>query len=280
MGEAWFMGKERKLFDNLAENDSSNICWHDVVEALGEIAYGVGGFGPRDEWRQWFHYLLGLSIAQVCEAHDDDLLQSLITAFFTQYPAGLDIGPYPGFREDVLLTLGQCVTSLGFWEEVSSKLDDPFDYFGVDELLESVSASLFFCVKYLKPNELEAWTRSLFELDFPLWKALLLEWLVGAHKLLNGDIHQPYELSSAESQNLEWSWSSSLNGNYTGDFSEAIKPIPFLPETNRNRFMRCVRNELTEEVYWKWRYSIEKVPYLEVWLTTSANKAYDLYVDA
>ena len=58
MGEAWFMGKERRLFHEL-QGDLDALCVSQLQAPLGEIASGTSSFGPRDEWREWYHHLLG-----------------------------------------------------------------------------------------------------------------------------------------------------------------------------------------------------------------------------
>ena len=58
------------------------------------------------EWNNWYHYLLGALVPRSHEAFVSYLLESLLTGFMAIYPNGIYREPYEGFREDVLLTLG------------------------------------------------------------------------------------------------------------------------------------------------------------------------------
>ena len=53
MGEAWFMGKERRVFTEL-ENNISDLPVNLLHQILNEIGAGVASFGLRDEWGEWF----------------------------------------------------------------------------------------------------------------------------------------------------------------------------------------------------------------------------------
>lgn len=71
-----------------------------------ELASGTSSFGPMKEWNNWYHYLLGALVPRSHEAFVSYLLESLLTGFMAIYPNGIYREPYEGFREDVLLTLG------------------------------------------------------------------------------------------------------------------------------------------------------------------------------
>src|SRR6516162_3044560 len=75
MGEAWFMGERRRLFDNL-QGDLSLLSTRDLQEPLEEIASGTSSFGPMAEWHSWYHYLLGQALPRANECFVSSLLES------------------------------------------------------------------------------------------------------------------------------------------------------------------------------------------------------------
>jgi hypothetical protein len=108
-GEGWFIGKKRRMYTELidaplAEVDPKFLS----MEVLFEIASGTMAFGHRDEWEDWFRFLLPGLIPRATEttfgAEVRWLLQSVITAFFSVFWHGIN-DEYPGFRRDVLDTL-------------------------------------------------------------------------------------------------------------------------------------------------------------------------------
>jgi hypothetical protein len=120
MGEAWFMGNERRMYTELS-GDLRQLPVDTLTKALYEITSGTSCFGPFDEWNVWFHYLLGRLIPRGCEFSGCQfLLESLITAFISQYPSGVRVEPYPGFLDDSLNSLGRCLMDSTFclvWNE-------------------------------------------------------------------------------------------------------------------------------------------------------------------
>ena len=114
MGEAWFMGKTRSMYTGLM-GDLDALSVDELVEPLSEIATGTRSFGPFTEWTEWFHYLLGHLVPR---SHvSDSLLETLITAFMSLYPDGIDNEPYRGFGSDVLNTLGRCMMDRTCWAD-------------------------------------------------------------------------------------------------------------------------------------------------------------------
>jgi hypothetical protein len=117
-------------------------------------------------------------------------------------------------------------------------------WYDADGLL---SASLFFCLKYLSEDEVGPWFESLIAIPNPYWTVQILVWLIGAHPMLTGAVGQPSEFPEEGPYRIGWDWSHTLSGNYTGNFDPPIRLSPFLPEPNRNAVLAVVRrNDLTE----------------------------------
>ena len=116
MGEAWFMGSERRMFNELL-NDLDGLSAYEIQKPLEEIASGTSAFGPLDEWTSWYHYLLGALLPRSHEHFVDYVLEYLITGFMALHPNGIQQPPYEGFREDVLMSLGSAIMDDSCWND-------------------------------------------------------------------------------------------------------------------------------------------------------------------
>jgi len=115
MGEAWFLSEERYMHAWLAERPLADAPVPDFMNALWDITSGTGSFGRREEWDEWFRYMLP---DLVLRGHEDHirytLLETTVSAFMVIFPSRLE-EVYEGFREDALATLGACLMSPEFW---------------------------------------------------------------------------------------------------------------------------------------------------------------------
>lgn len=287
MGEAWFMGDERYMFDYL-RGDLEQISVRGLMRPLEEIASGTHSFGVLEEWNVWFHYLLSQLIPRAHEHHVDYLLEYLVTAFVTQYPAGVRNEPYQGFHLDVLNTLGKSIMDRQCWdgnEIVLGRIlwpsnNNPRKVWLWWEASGDFSASMFFCLKYLPSHAIPDWLRSVLRIESAHWRAQLIVWFVGAHKVLTGEIAQPSELKDGDgAPGITWEWSHVLNGEYTGDYGPNSPPADaFLPDESRIQALNTINEEATEELLLNWLSSIEKYDYLESELGDIPSRFADLYV--
>ena len=116
MGEAWFMGVERRLYTELAETPVAEANRFDLSHCLFELTSGTTSFGRRAEWEEWFRYLLPGLVLRGNEQHGfETLLEPTVTAFMVLFPKSLE-GEYEGFREDALASLGACVMRPEAWD--------------------------------------------------------------------------------------------------------------------------------------------------------------------
>lgn len=271
MGEAWFMSDERRMFVELFD-PPSGLPVDLLQHALYEIASGTGSFGPLDEWRAWFDYLLPHLVRRSHETYVDPLLEVTITAFITQYPTGIDDEPYSGFRTDVLNSLGRCLMDKVCWPggeiDVRVCLNKCFVqsiglwYWG--NASGSLSASLFFCLKYLRSDELQTWFESVFHISSPVWRAQVMVWLLGAHSVLTGTVKSPSRFPTRDSPQIEWDECHVLTGYYLDDHSPSRgEPVEFIPPANRQTALDIVTAYFTDDVFLEWLESISSVPSLE-----------------
>jgi hypothetical protein len=284
MGEAWFMGGERLMFTNLM-GDLSTLPVADLFNPLFEITSGTGSFGPYDEWTEWFHYLFAQLTPRAHEQYVASLVEPLISGFITQHPAGAGPEPYQGFRRDVLQTLGQSLMQRHCWADGRVVLGTMLHRYksanvGLWYWFDAsgdFSASMFFCLKYLAPDQIEPWLTSVLEISCPYWRAQVLVWFVGAHAMLTGSQEQLSEFDSARRPQMDWENSHCLKGRYSGDHrDDAPPPPPFLAVANRIEAQRVLHAFLTEDRCLEWVLSIAKHPELEAELAELPDRFWEL----
>jgi hypothetical protein len=88
MGEAWFMGENRRMFHGL-NGDLCQLSARALQEPLEEITSGTSSFGPMAEWNSWYHYPLAQLLPRSHESFVDSLLESLVTGFIALHPNGV-----------------------------------------------------------------------------------------------------------------------------------------------------------------------------------------------
>lgn len=253
MGEAWFMGDMRRMYPQL-RGDLDALPDDDIERAFVEIATGSSSFGPFEEWIAWFHYLLPRLVEREWKPTYYQPAEVLITAFMAQHPASDGSLPYPGFRNDALVTLGRYIMSPRFWPDGEldvanclSKVTWPSGIVGWFKAGNLLSASLFFCTKYLARSDVETWFRSVIAIPNRYWQVQIMTWLVGAHPILTGEIGQPSDFSEDASFSIEWDWSHILDGHYSGSYGPPLHLIPFLPAENRETIVQIARGMEVEE---------------------------------
>lgn len=271
MGEAWFMGEHRRMFDELL-GDIGALSTHELKHVLDEISSGTGSFGPQAEWHDWYHHLLGVLLPRSHEAFVGSLLESLITAFIALYPNGLYRAPYPAFRDDVLLTLGRCMMDRDCWNGSDITIgkilrrsnNNPNRIWLWWDASGDLSSSMFFCLKYLPEPCIGDWLRSVLAIPSPHWRTQIIVWMVGAHDLLNDRIHWPSEFPENAYPAVHWEWSHCLRPALAdNDESGAAPMASLLPPGNRLRALQVFDEHFTDDVFLEWLESIRQVPYLE-----------------
>jgi hypothetical protein len=269
MGEAWFMSEERHVFHEL-EGDLATLSAWQLQRPLEEIASGTSSFGPHAEWHAWYHYLLGQLLPRSHEAFVSPLIESLITGFIALYSNGINVGPYPQFRSDALVTLGRCMMEARCWNRseivVGSMLhrsnNNPNRVWCWWDASGDFSASLFFCLKYLPPPLIRDWFQSVLDIASPHWRAQTLVWLIGAHEMLSGRTNWPSEFLAEARPSIGWEWSHCLRPELASADESGVPPVPsLLPESSGIQVLELVHSHFTEDVFLDWLTSIARVPY-------------------
>ncbi|MBV9220115.1 MAG: hypothetical protein JOY94_11920 [Methylobacteriaceae bacterium] len=280
------MSDERRMYPELLGN-LADVSVENLQRILAEIASGTSSFGPRDEWRDWFHYLLPRLIPRSHETSVYSTLEVLITAVLTQYPTGLEGARYPGFREDVLGTVGQCLMDAVCWPDgvldanvcLNRHFVTRVGLWFWDQASGPLSASMFLCLKYLLPQQVKPWLDSVLAIDEPHWRAQVMIWFLGAHGMLSGAVRQPSQFAVSDYPAIDWDWSHCLTGNYSGDHRGNVAKVEFISEANRRSAIEAVKGHFSEPVFLDWLQSFATDPSLEAELAETPYWFYDLYRD-
>ena len=247
MGEAWFMALERRMYAQLLD-DLDTVDDGEIEKALEQTATGPGSFGQREEWTEWFHYLLPRLVTRDWHTGLHSSMEVLFTAFMAQHPWVESPWPYQRFRTDALATLGRFVMAPRFWPDGEldvvaclDKRETPSGLFGWYKTSGLLSASLFFCAKYLPPGDVPGWFRSVLAIPDRRWTAQVITWLVGAHAILTDESGWPDDLPRADSFGVDWSWSHALHGWPPGGIAPSSDRMPFLPAENRASILQATQ---------------------------------------
>lgn len=267
MGEAWFMGVERRMFNELL-GDLQAIGPFELQNPLEEIVTGASSFGRMDEWEQWYHYLLAQLLPRGHEHYVEYLLEFLVSGFVATYPSGTEQAPYGRFKEDVVLTLGKAIMDASCWQGTNIRIGTmlhrsdncPAKVWCWWDASGDFSASMFFCLKYLPPTLVSEWLASALSIPSPHWRAQLIVWLVGASECLQSGCW-PSDFKERARPSVSWAWSHCLDSGLLGTDGHESKS--FIPAENREAALRTVRRHITEDVYLEWLASMSAFPYLE-----------------
>ncbi len=172
--EAWFMSGNIHYHYWLFQ-PIGTLTSHDLTHYLYDTCGGIMNFGRREEWVGWFHYLLPYLLPRFREL---DMLELMMNYIFNLYPDGL-IDEYPGFRADILATLPQAIMSSDFWQD--GDLSDSVHFYELWGEFHSshIFCSLFFCLRYLTPDEIVSWVASIAAVKGKIWRSTIWRWLDG-----------------------------------------------------------------------------------------------------
>jgi hypothetical protein len=253
-GEAWFIGKERKIFSELIDQPVSEVPFKVITNFLFEVSSGVKSFRDATNevatWKAWFKYLLPKLLARANECEGGEfLLEYIISTFFRVYSDDLD-AEYQGFRQDALDTVGTAIMMPALWDERGENICAQFQCWMDDGPIwpvcsGAISASLCFCLTYLDQGQVKPWTESILSIQSNYFRAHFLAWLVGAHESVLA-VNSQIAMDRATVP-IDWAQSYLL-----GDSSLAI------PKANGAEFIQAVRIYLGLEGLLSWLDSISR----------------------
>jgi hypothetical protein len=221
-----------------------------LVDELEDYLLTTGGgivsFGRFAQWVQWFHYLLPYLIERSEEGEGRSILGETVTYFINLYPNGW-VEEYPGFREDVLTTLGQCLMKPKLWEgqdlskeliklenEVWMLYGEPYYCF------THLSPLMIFCLKYLKPEEITTWIASTAAISGSHWHYQLLTWLYQGLLFLTEFEHRKLE---KDKENDEHDYLGRWRIGWYGTWGliNFKTPYDFIPKENLEAFKAALK---------------------------------------
>lgn len=179
---AWFMGAEIHYFTGLMNYPPDEYPCDGLEYYLLDVASGLKNFGRFAEWVEWFHYLLPYLVERSLEGR---ILGHTVSYMINLYPNGIT-EEYEGFRVDVLSSLGMCLMRPELWEgnDLSKQVVDDErsqrELYGRSAYIELLSPAVFFCLKYLKPNEITSWVESFVRIPSINWHYQILSWIYQA----------------------------------------------------------------------------------------------------
>jgi|GEM_PF-5722161 len=204
MGEAWFLGRQRRIFTELERLDVENIPHGDMAKIFWEMTGGVSSFQREDNWDEWFYFLLGYLLEKENCACGKNI-EYLVSAGLVINSVFSDV-PYPQYKADLRDTLGHAIMCKLYWNELEDLTDDVN---GIDSWTNgplcsgAVSASIFLCLELLKEEQIESWLHSILRISGTYWRANVLCWFLSAHNLL----FQPDSFCNVDSRlfpSIEW----------------------------------------------------------------------------
>ncbi len=187
--EAWFMAPTQRYFSDLHETLTTKEDLQYIENYLFDTGAGLKNFGRFDEWVEWFLFLLPYLLEHILEGN---LLCLTINYFLNMYPDEVT-EEYAGFREDVLLTLPHAIMATALWEGNDLAKNPQWNYAWEGKAYSPLFATMFFCLKYLKADEIGSWVTSLTSTNGDLWKNLIFQWMKGLKTLAHLAEH-PQEL--------------------------------------------------------------------------------------
>ncbi len=248
-GEAWFMSPQRRMYPEFLNQPIATIPLSVIQSFLFEATTGILSFHDVPEaiesWRGWFRHLLPGLIVRGDETYAFHyLIESVFTIFFRVYSEGFE-GEYEGFRRDVLETLGRAIMLPSLWDDDGESICAQYqDWETCGSLWPScsgaISASLFFCLTYLKKDEVSVWTKSILAIECAYFRAHLLTWLAGSYEILASDAPNFRDIEQATSR-IKWLDSWTLE-----------KLAPLIPVANTQEFLATVRQVLTLDRLFVW----------------------------
>ncbi|MEH6420215.1 hypothetical protein [Pseudomonas sp. CGJS7] len=214
MGEAWFMGEDRQMYAGLMHPDPQAWPSSELENALDALTSGPRSFGHRAEWSRWFDFLL----PRVLERSDDvDFYEMLVSAVFVHCLDPALPGREPGFRRDLLDSLGRRLMAPSCWHNGQAggsdgllrQLGSRIHGIGADG---AFSAACCLVLRYLDSDAIEDWLQSVLAIEDPDWRCAFVVWLAGAAVLVF-DGEQPESMDNSPYLDIGWNRDWLLDGS-------------------------------------------------------------------
>lgn len=256
MGEAWFLGDDRKMYDNLIEEDLSLVPVEELFKVQGEITSGLSCHGPLEEWIDWYHHLLAFTINRFSEeVCSNSYHETLISSFMVLHQVQIENSHYTtypeSYRKDILDTLGTAIMDQAVWQDGEIRPDTFLDYTGegLPMIRGGFTASMYFCLKYLEPEQLFDWFRSAAAIKDIHWQAKLMCWLIALQEFVTGEVKQPKDLDYP----ISWEYAYHLTGFNIDIYPKyrKIQQFPFLTSERISAFLDILPGIITRDWFYE-----------------------------
>jgi hypothetical protein len=187
MGESWFMGGNRRMFESFAAESIACIPIREFDSFLFNLSSGTSSFGARAEWTEWFGYVLPDLIERSHERFAyRTLLEPTVSAFLSIF-GSMTFEGQRSFQEDIALTLGRALMKSELWFDarrprlglvlgVPGTCDEATFW---SKTSSDFAAGIFIALRVFPLSELPAFLDSVLEIEDPAWRARVATWILG-----------------------------------------------------------------------------------------------------
>ena len=275
LGEAWFMGETRLLFDNLNALGFEGASESEVGRAVEELVSGLAYFPGVTAWPEWYGYLTPriLDSSRFVEAGLHGELCTGLLALSVCNPEE----PAAHFEADFAAILSPWIMSAYFWEQgcyLPLQRDRGWkDRWGVFGIEDSISTSLLLTWRYLRPEGVRAWVHSIVSIADLRWRAHFLIWLMQVWPIFESGASNYPVLKAIK---IEALWIRFYTLMISMDGHPERQQWNLIPSENIAAFWSALREELDQQTYFSWIDEFaeqpELWPQMEVWLEQVSSK--------
>lgn len=263
MGEAWFMSKQRRMFDGLMASDAAAWPVDELQTALTELGSGPVCFGHMREWREWFPYLLHTAHVHVGPWSPGSVYAGMVTAMMVHCPSRAESRYGTQFVDDVLATWGQLPMEPRFWRDgrmVARSAFSPVARWPVGLRIAEhgdLHAACWLMAKYLSPERLSDWLASAMAIEDPIWGCGFLSWMAHAEPVF--DDPRTW-LAAREGAGGGWWGTESLKGEVPeGEDGPAEQWGPFLEPWRVQALLSALAEALDAQRIDAWRSGLSDI---------------------
>lgn len=272
MGEAWFMGDERAMYAGLMQPDPQAWSRRELENALDALTSGPRSFDHSHEWSGWFDFLL----PRILERPDDSRhYPLLVTAVFVHCLDPALPGRDPGFRRDLLDTLGRRLMAPSCWPSTQAAGND-----GLLRPLESgfyaihaggaISAACCLVLRYLDEASIDGWIASVLAIDDAAWRCAFVVWLAGAAPLMFDGV-QPEHMDNPTYLDIGWDGHWLLDGSIPSRTLDPAAPqFAFFAQAQRRALLASLKHRLDLATMLRWGETLADCAIPECDRTTTA----------
>lgn len=270
LGEAWFIGETRAIYHDINKAGAEAISNSRLSGYLETTLGGLMSFSETADWSQWYGHITTqiLVSRRYLEArYFISQMQEgvfLLSFFNEAHPAHADQSRFAALLAPILMekTFWSGQSYIPFWTNHPKP-----SYWDPNWKETSISRSLFLAWRYLQPEAIHPWFKSVLVIPDLRWRACLIAWLVQLQPIFaSGSATISFSLLMVEPRKWPEFGNLFIPFKYHSRSDEAYLVTP----ENVEALQAALRMELTEEKCFQWLedfYSIPEMgPPMEIWL--------------